>query len=119
MRVATLLLCLALAACATGGKLPGEQPTPEAAVAPGATGASAPAAAAARTPAAASRQGAQAQAQAASAPPPAAEPGPDALTQARVDCWMKVEHQKGMRNIDKRIAFVDKCVDDAVKSQAQ
>jgi hypothetical protein len=116
MRVATLLLCLTLAACAgAGGKLPGEQPVPEAAIAPAATGAPMPAPAPANAPAA----GARSAARSAPAPSPAAAPGPDVLTQARVDCWMKVEHQKGLRDIDRRIAFVDKCVADAVKAQAR
>jgi len=122
MRVATLLLCLALAACAgAGGKLPGEQPVPEAAIAPAATSAPAPAPTPAPAPAAAKppTAGASPAAQAAATRSPAAPSDPDILTQARVDCWMKVEHQKGLRNIDRRIAFVDKCVDDAVKAQAR
>lgn len=87
MRVATLLLCLTLAACAG-------TPAPEAA---------APAAAAV-------------------GPPPArsGEPDenrPDAVTQARVDCWMKVEGQKSLHGIDQRIAFVDKCVSQQLKSK--
>ena len=48
------------------------------------------------------------------------EPGevrPDPLTQARADCWMKVESQKDLRGIDQRIAFVDKCVADQLKSK--
>ena len=114
MRVATLLLCLALAACA-GGKLPDERPAPEAANPPTATNAPPPAPAAAKPP----TVGASPAAQAAPARAPAAASDPDVLTQARVDCWMKVEHQKGLRNIDRRIAFVDKCVDDAVKAQAR
>ena len=124
MRVATLLLCLALAACAgAGGKLPGERPVPEAAIAPAATSAPAPAPAPTPAPAPAAAKpptaGASPAAQAAATRSPAAASDPDILTQARVDCWMKVEHQKGLRNIDRRIAFVDKCVDDAVKAQAR
>jgi hypothetical protein len=103
MRIAILLMCLTLAGCAgAGGKLPGEQPAPAAAASAAPSGA---------RPAAS--------AQAASAPAAVVEVGPDVLTQARVDCWMKVEHQKGLRNIDKRIAFVDKCVDDEVKAKQQ
>ena len=48
------------------------------------------------------------------------EPGevrPDPLTQARADCWMKVESQKGLRSIDQRSAFVDKCVAEQLKSK--
>lgn len=29
---------------------------------------------------------------------------------ARAQCWMKVEHEKNLRGIDQRIAYVDKCV---------
>jgi hypothetical protein len=115
MRVATPLLCLILAACA-GGKLPGEQPAPDAANLSPATAASAPDAS--NPPATRTNQAARA----ASPPPqpqPQATPEPDRLTQARVDCWMKVEHQKGIRDIDRRIAFVDKCVADAMKEPAR
>jgi len=98
MRVATLLLlCLSLTACASG-KLPGEQPAPAAA---------SDAAAPRVNPAA----------RAASPPPqpePQPDPGPDHVTQARANCWMKVEQQK-VRDLDRRIAFVDKCVADALK----
>jgi hypothetical protein len=41
------------------------------------------------------------------------------VMQARADCWVKVEHQKGLRNIDGRIAFVDKCVADTLRDQAR
>jgi len=115
MRVATLLLCFILAACA-GGKLPGEQPAPGAANLPPAAAATAPDAP--NPPAPRANQAARA----ASPPPqpqPQAAPEPDRLTQARVDCWMKVEHQKGTRDIDRRIAFVDKCVADAMKEPAR
>jgi hypothetical protein len=43
------------------------------------------------------------------------EVGADPLTQARADCWMKVETQKGMRGIDQRSAFVDKCVAEQIR----
>jgi hypothetical protein len=42
---------------------------------------------------------------------------PDALTQARADCWMKVETQRGLRSIDQRTAFVDKCVAEELKAK--
>jgi len=95
MRAAMLLLCLPLAACAAG-ELASEQPAAEAANPP-----------------------ARPAPQAATSPPPAAAADPVRLTQARVDCWMKVEHQKRMRDIDRRIAFVDKCVAEAMKAQGQ
>ena len=106
MRVATLLLCLALAACATG-EIAGEQPAAQAVSSPAAT-ATAPAASA--PPSAAAP---------AAARPPAPLSESQRLTQVRVDCWMKVEHQKRLRDIDRRIAFVDKCVADAMNAPAQ
>jgi hypothetical protein len=103
MRAFALLFCLALVACAGGGKIPGAQSEPFAA----ATGAVTPPAA---------RSAAQ------RAPAPAAEDNPDAptptgdpLTQARADCWMKTEKLK-MRDIDARAAFVDKCVTEVMKT---
>jgi hypothetical protein len=98
--VALLLLCLGLSACAAGG-FPGEQPAPVAAAAPppahsgGGGGA---------------RGGASTAAARAAADPDAPTPSGDPVTQARADCWMKVEGQKALRGIDQRIGFVDKCV---------
>lgn len=116
MRLATPLFCLILAACAGGGRLPGEQPAPGATLAPDAAAANAPAPA--NPPPPRVNQAARA-----ASPPPQpqlqAAPEPDRLTQARADCWMKVEHQKGVRDIDRRIAFVDKCVADAMKEPAR
>jgi hypothetical protein len=37
--------------------------------------------------------------------------------QARVECWAKVEKERRLRDIDRRVAFVDKCVSDAMKAQ--
>jgi len=103
-KAAAVLLCLILPACA-GGRLPGEQPaprlaeaTPPASPAPSATSA-APARAAAPAPA---------EDVASAAPPPGS--ASERAIQARADCWMKVEREKGLRDIDRRIAFVDKCV---------
>jgi hypothetical protein len=109
MRAAMLLLGLGLAACTTG-ELAGERPAAQAAK---------PQAAAATAPAAPgpSTTGAGATTQPATRPAPAAALDPVLLTQARVDCWMKVEQQKRLRDIDRRIAFVDKCVADAMKEQ--
>jgi hypothetical protein len=119
MRAFALLFCLALVACAGGGKIPGAQSEPFAA----ATGAVTPPAArsaAAHTTGAGARGGAGTAAQ--RAPAPAAEDNPDAptptgdpLTQARADCWMKTEKLK-MRDIDARAAFVDKCVAEVMKT---
>jgi hypothetical protein len=59
----------------------------------------------------------------AQAAPAAAAPAPDSrpdslrMQEARVDCWAKVEKQRGLRNIDGRIAFVDKCVADALNQR--
>jgi hypothetical protein len=101
-----LLLCLPLAACAAGGALPGEQPAPDAAAAPvlRSSGSSGGARGGATTAAA------RADSEPADAPA-------DALTQARVDCWMMVVHKKELRGIDQRIAFIDKCVAGQMKSK--
>jgi hypothetical protein len=111
MRTATLLLCLALGACTTS-LLPGFPPgSDEGAPAPVAAGPPpVPPAPAARPPQAS--RGPQSAAQRAAPPQPAGDP--EALSQARVVCWMKVEEQK-LRDIDRRIAFVDKCIADAMK----
>jgi len=105
-RITALLLCLPLAACAAGGALPGEQPAPDAGAAPvlrssanagGARGGATPAAARADVE--------------------PADEVPDALTQARTDCWMMVEKKRELRGIDQRIAFIDKCVAGQMKSK--
>ena len=114
MRVAALLPCLALAAC----MVTGEQPAPDAAAAPAAQ--AAPAASAVASPPATRAWGAGGARGGATTAAARAEPvevGPDTLTQARVDCWMKVESQKGLRAIDQRSAFVDKCVAEQLKSK--
>ena len=128
MRTTTLLLCLGLSlglgACTTGitGVLGGGQGAPggSADAAAPAAGAAVAASPPAATPAPAARsspppasRGPQSAAQRAAPPQPAADP--DALSQARVVCWMQVEEQKSLRNIDRRIAFVDKCIADAMK----
>lgn len=118
MRLASLLPCLALASCI----LTGEETPPEAAIAAAAVPAAPAAPAVISRPAARSssvgggaRGGATtASAQGGSEP---IEVPPDPLTQARVDCWMKVESQKGLRAIDQRSAFVDKCVAAQLKSK--
>jgi hypothetical protein len=120
MRLVTLLSCLALAAC-SGGGFKDDPAAAEAAGLPAAAALAAPApsATAARprpAPAAAgggSSAGGGARTAAARAPSEPADPG--TLTQARVECWMKVESQRGIRDIDRRIAFVDKCVTDVMK----
>jgi hypothetical protein len=107
MRLATLLLCACLTACA-GVKLPGEASAPEASVT------------AARPPVVASSMaggGARGGATTAAARGEPVEVPPDPLTQARADCWMLVETQKGLRGIDQRIGFVDKCVADRAKNK--
>jgi hypothetical protein len=124
LRLAALLPCLALAACLADGN----QPAPQASAAspqdtPAAPAASAPPAAGApsgrRAAGGGSGAGGGATTAAARAPAPAvdAEDRKDPLTQARVDCWMKVEHEKNMKDVDRRIVFVDKCVAAAMKGQ--
>jgi len=128
LRRTGILLCLVVAAC-TGGKLPGEQaalrpsePAAPAAAAP--APAQTPSISLFQTPPAPAPQLASSQvassqvasSQVASSQPssqPLAES--DRLLQARADCWMKVERERGLRDIDRRIAFVEKCVADELK----
>jgi hypothetical protein len=114
MRVLSLLLCLILAGClATGDK-----PAPEAAAPAPAATASAPPQPLPRSPAGPGggggpRGGAST---AANRGEPEEAP-PDPVIQARTDCWMAVEHAKGVKTLDDRIAYVDKCVADKTKSK--
>jgi hypothetical protein len=57
------------------------------------------------------------EASAIAAAPPEDDSGRDLLAEARVDCWAKVEHEKGLRDINRRIAFVDKCIANAMKGK--
>jgi hypothetical protein len=55
-----------------------------------------------------------------STPQPAAAPPPKAaLTpeEAKTQCWMKYESDKRVKNIDARLALVEKCVDDTMRGQ--
>jgi hypothetical protein len=110
MRLATLLLCLAVAGCAsTGSDDALNAASPAAATA-------APVAAGEPPPpvATASQQAAASAAEKPAEPPMTAA---ERLTQARVDCWMKVEKDRSAaRNIDRRIALVDKCVAERTKT---
>jgi hypothetical protein len=116
MRIVALLPCLLLTACL------GQQAEPDfpSAAVPQASDAAivagSPRPSGARSGGSAAGGGATTSA-ARAAPSSAPEDQRDPLTQARVDCWMKVEHEKGVRDIDRRIAFVDKCVANAMKGK--
>ena len=111
MRVATLPLCFLLAGCLATG----DQPTPQTvAPAPAATVVAPPPPA--RTPAG-SGGGPRGGATTAAARGEPEEVPPDPVIQARTDCWMAVEHQKGLKGLDQRIAYVDKCVADKTKNK--
>lgn len=56
-------------------------------------------------------------AQPAAAPPPTAPKGPMTPEKAKADCWMKYEEDKKVKNIDQRLALVEKCVDDTMRGQ--
>ena len=56
-------------------------------------------------------------AQPAAAPAPAAPKGPMTPEQAKADCWMKYEEDKKIKNIDQRLALVEKCVDTTMRGQ--
>jgi hypothetical protein len=122
LRVAALLPCLALPACMVTGE-PDAAGPPAAAPAASAVAsppAPAPVSSAASPPTArwgsGGGGGARGGATTAAARGEPVEVGPDILTQARAACWMKVEGQKGLRDIDRRSAFVDKCVAEQLKS---
>ena len=51
---------------------------------------------------------------AAPAAPPAEPLTPE---KAKADCWMKYEGDKKIKNIDQRLALVEKCVDDTLRGQ--
>ena len=117
MRILSLLPCIMLAACMQTGEEAAPVAAAPAVAAPAASVASAVASPTARSSGVGG--GARGGATTASARG-TGEPGevrPDPLTQARVDCWMKVETQKGLRAIDQRSAFVDKCVAEQIKSK--
>jgi len=101
-----LLLCLPLAACAAGGFPGGSFPVAAPAPETPAPVAASPSSSGGATTAAAR----------AAADPDAPNPTDDPVIQARADCWMKVERDKGLRGIDQRSAFVDKCVADQMKN---
>ena len=114
MRVVSLLLCLVLAGCLATG----DQPAPNAAApAPAAIAAAPPPPPSPARNAAGSAGGPRGGASTAAARGEPEEVPPDPVIQARTDCWMAVEHQKGLRSLDQRIAYVDKCVADQMKSQ--
>ena len=53
-----------------------------------------------------------------SAVAPAAPPQePMTPEKAKADCWMKYESDKKIKNIDQRLALVEKCVDDTMRNQ--
>src|SRR5881394_3380621 len=106
MRVLSLLLCFLLAGCLATG----DQPVPPAAAPP-------PASPSPARSSAGSAGGPRGGASTAAARGEPEEVPPDPVIQARTDCWMAVEHQKGLRSLDQRIAYVDKCVADQMKSQ--
>jgi len=103
MRFAVLLLCLIAAGCAGGPSGPESIFTTSAPV-------SAPVE---DEPAPPPRSSGNTRTAAAAQPPVSDE---ERQTQARADCWMKVERDRAnARNIDRRAAAVDKCVADAMK----
>lgn len=94
-RIATLLVCLMLAACA-GGKLPG--------------GSDSTSSISSFFPSSLTAPDDQP-----SLDPPEGS-APDRAQKARAQCWMKVEHEKNLRGIDQRVAYVDKCVASQLRS---
>lgn len=57
-------------------------------------------------------------ADAANQPKPAAtdgEPVPTSPQDAKTQCWMRYENKSAPRDLDKRMALVDKCVEEKMK----
>lgn len=48
------------------------------------------------------------------APPPKGAMTPE---EAKTQCWMKYEGDKKIKNIDQRLALVEKCVDETMRGQ--
>jgi hypothetical protein len=86
LRIATLLVCLMLAACA-GGKMPGTSDTTSSISSFLPSSFSTPA-----------------------LDPPEGSPADDRTVKTRAQCWAKVEHEKNLRGIDQRVGYVDRCV---------
>ena len=51
------------------------------------------------------------QAAAPPAPAPAAPEGPRTPEKIKADCWMKYENDKKIKNVDARLALVEKCIE--------
>jgi hypothetical protein len=43
------------------------------------------------------------------------EPVPTSAEQAKTQCWMRYENNSAPRDLDKRLALVDKCIDEKMK----
>jgi hypothetical protein len=56
-------------------------------------------------------------ADAANQPKPAAggEPAPTSPQDAKTQCWMRYENKSAPRDLDKRMALVDKCIEEKMK----
>jgi hypothetical protein len=115
-----LAVSLSLAACMTQTTMVTDSPG---AVPGGATAAAAqpaaspPPAAAPSPPPAASTPppaGRAARAPTPPPPPPPADEQPMTITRAREQCWMAAESQRA-RDVDSRVKFVEKCVQDKMK----
>jgi hypothetical protein len=119
----SLLLCLLLCPFLAGCLATGDQPPPNASAAPASTAATpAPAPSPATRGAAGGGPvggggGPRGGASTAAARGEPEEVPPDPVIQARTDCWMAVEHQKGLKGLDQRIAYIDKCVADKTKGK--
>jgi hypothetical protein len=43
------------------------------------------------------------------------EPVPTTAEQAKTQCWMRYENKSAPRDLDKKLALVDKCIDEKMK----
>jgi len=56
----------------------------------------------------------------AAAPPAPPPPEPDVVLtpeKIKADCWMKFENDKKIKNVDARLALVEKCIDETSRRQ--
>jgi hypothetical protein len=43
------------------------------------------------------------------------EPTPNTAEEAKTQCWMRYENKSAPRDLDKRMALVDKCIEEKMK----
>jgi hypothetical protein len=122
-RILLVLILLPLADCAGGTSSADLAPAaPQQAEPPPAEPAPAAPANAKRSKSRNAKAAAPAPQEPAAAPAPTSSrvTGPVVMTPEKIkaDCWMKYEEDKKIKNIDQRLALVEKCVDETSRTQS-